>query len=80
MSTKKIVYAAICPICGRAPYSPFRTWHADGKVLAGCVDHFHNGHLQRASVSSHWHSRPEARRIRASLKDMRDGYVTEFAP
>jgi hypothetical protein len=73
----KIIYSQTCPTCGRAAYSPFRVY-VDDKVVSGCVDHFHGGHLVTPSQSASWHARPEAKRIRAATKAARSGFVTEL--
>lgn len=78
MKTSKIYTSTTCPICGKGPSTPARTYY-QGKVAAGCVDHFHTGHLVTPSESSFWHNRPEAKKIRAAIKAGRDGCVTEFA-
>lgn len=75
----KIYYSATCPICNRDAPSPARVYDASGKVLHGCVDHFHTGHLMTPSESAMWHARPAARKIRAAMKAGRDGCVTERA-
>lgn len=62
-----------CNTCGRAAGSPYRIFDARGKVIAGCVDDFHTGHLVTPSESSFWHNRPEAKKIRAILKKGRAG-------
>lgn len=78
MKTSKIFLSTTCPICGKAPSAPVRVFDG-GKVVQGCVDHFHTGHLVTPSESSFWHNRPEAKKIRAAIKAGRDGCVTEFA-
>lgn len=57
----------LCPTCGRANHSPYRTYDSRGKVTAGCVDEFHTGHLIPISESNFWHNRKEAKKIRADL-------------
>ena len=79
MTTRKVILAETCPTCCRDATSPFRIHAADGKVIAGCVDHFHTGHLVSPSSSSFWHSRPVAKTIRANNRKMRGGFVTERA-
>lgn len=74
----KIVHADSCPTCTRSAHSPFRTFDVHGKVVAGCVDHFHTGHLAPISESNRWHGRPAAAAIRRAAKAMRDGFVTEL--
>lgn len=59
----------VCPLCGRAPYSPFREYDKQGKVVAGCVDAIHTGRLASPSESNFWHNRLEARAIRKSELD-----------
>lgn len=54
---------ARCNTCGRPASAPFRRY-AEGKIVAGCVDDFHTGHLVTPSASSFWHNRPEAKKIR----------------
>jgi len=53
-----------CNTCGRQAWSPYRVYDERGKVLQGCVDEFHSGHLVTPSESSHWHNRKEAKKIR----------------
>jgi hypothetical protein len=78
MSAKsKIVFSEFCPTCGRHPWAPFRSY-LDNKIVDGCVDSFHSGHLVSPSQSSAWHLRREAAQIRAAQKKARDGYVTEY--
>lgn len=54
---------ARCNTCGRPASAPFRRY-AEGKIVAGCVDDFHTGHLVTPSASSFWHNRPEAKKMR----------------
>lgn len=75
----KIIHASTCPTCCRPAAAPFRVYDARGKVLSGCVDHFHTGHLVTPSESAMWHARPEAKRLRAQQRAMRDGYMSEAA-
>lgn len=79
MKTRQIFTSTTCPICGRGPSTPARVFTTRGRVLQGCVDHFHTGHLVTPSESAMWHARPEAVKIRAAMKAGRDGCVTEFA-
>lgn len=74
----KTFHATTCPTCTRIAAAPFRATDASGKIVNGCVDHFHTGHLVTPSASATWHSRPEAKRIRAKSKAGRGGCVTEF--
>lgn len=69
-------YSATCPTCGRPSAAPYRETDAHGKVLAGCVDEFHTGHLVTPSASAAWHARPDARRIRTASKAGRMGGIT----
>jgi hypothetical protein len=73
----KIILAAQCPTCARAPGSPYRVYDC-GRVARGCVDHFHTGHLVTPSESARWHARADAVRIRKEMRDSRHGYVTEY--
>src|SRR5579863_467859 len=75
--TQKVVFSSTCPTCGRGPNNPFRS-HFQLRIVSGCVDHFHTGHLVTPGDSAAWHARPEAKKIRAASKAMRDGWVTEF--
>ena len=54
---------ARCNTCGRPALAPFRRY-AEGKIVAGCVDDFHTGHLVTPSASSFWHNRLEAKKMR----------------
>jgi len=75
----KVVHAKTCPTCSRGPSVPYRvTDKGTGKVLQGCVDHFHTGHLMTPSESAWWHYRADAKKIRTRSRAMRDGYVTEY--
>lgn len=74
----KVFFATTCPICGKAPWAPPRTSDARGKMLSGCVDEFHTGHLILGE-SSFWHYRAEAKKIRAIIKAGRDGFVTVYS-
>ena len=54
---------ARCNTCAGPASAPFRRY-AEGKIVAGCVDDFHTGHLVTPSASSYWHNRPEAKKMR----------------
>lgn len=56
-----------CPTCTRRACDPFRRYDKTGRVLYGCVDAFHTGHLVTPSESARWHNRPQAKKIRAGL-------------
>jgi hypothetical protein len=73
----KVIKSELCPTCFRLPLDPFRQYNERGKVTAGCVDHFHTGHLRTGSESARWHGRPEAKKIRAGMERMRSGCVSE---
>lgn len=62
-----------CPTCGNSIYSPFRIYDKHGKVVQGCVDESHTGHLVTPSESARFHNRPEAKKIRAQLAKGRSG-------
>jgi hypothetical protein len=57
-----------CQTCNRPACNPFRIYDKQSKVIMGCVDDFHTGHLVSPSASSFWHYRPEAKKIRQELK------------
>lgn len=58
----------LCNTCGRPAHSPFRVYDERGKVIAGCIDNWHTGHLVTPSESSLWHNRPEAKKMRAARR------------
>lgn len=64
MDTHTTGRARFCSTCGRAPGSPFRVYDVHGKVISGCVDDFHTGHLITPSESARWHNRPVSKQIR----------------
>lgn len=56
-----------CPTCGGADGAPFRVYGGSAerhRVISGCVDSFHHGHLVTPSESAMWHYRPGAEAIR----------------
>lgn len=55
---------AICPVCCNKPGNPFRAFDKSGRVINGCVDATHTGHLVPISESQRWHMRPAAIDIR----------------
>ena len=57
-----------CPTCTRSKYDPFRQYDERGKVIAGCIDDYHTGHLTPISESNAWHSRKSAKQHRAANK------------
>ena len=46
---------ATCRTCTRTLGSPYRVYDERGKVIHGCVDPDHTGHLVTPSESAHWH-------------------------
>ncbi len=64
-------YLLECPSCTHPFHSPFRQYDSEGKVLMGCVDECHTGHLTSLSESQRWHQRPEAKAIRWKLREGR---------
>lgn len=74
----KVCFDTTCPTCFSPPANPYRVYR-DGKVLNGCVDHFHTGHIPSLTESLRWHNRPAAKAIRAANKKARGGFVTQFA-
>lgn len=60
-----------CPTCGQTRAAPYRRL-VDGKIVEGCIDASHTGHLVPISASSEWHDRPVARMMRAgTLADLK---------
>jgi hypothetical protein len=55
-----------CNTCGKSYDNPFRSYDYAGKVINGCVDKCHSGHLITISESNRWHNRIEAKQIRRS--------------
>lgn len=53
-----------CSTCGRGKYDPYRQYDEHGKVVFGCIDEFHVGHLVPISESNSWHMRKEAKKMR----------------
>jgi hypothetical protein len=73
-----VFFAATCPLCGRAPNSPgMQARNERGRMVQGCVDEFHTGHV--FGEAARWHNRPEAKKLRATLKTGRMGGVTHYA-
>ncbi len=73
---------SVCNTCGKTAGAPYRVYDVRGKVVQGCVDDFHTGHLVTPSESSFWHNRPAAKKIRAALKRGQSGkgYKTNPRP
>jgi hypothetical protein len=57
-----------CPTCTRGKYDPFRRHDERGKVIMGCIDDYHTGHLTLISESNNWHNRKDAKRWRTAAK------------
>jgi predicted secreted Zn-dependent protease len=55
-----------CNTCGRHVDHPYRRHDAHGKVIEGCIDDSHTGHLYGESLR--WHNRPAAKKLRAEAK------------
>ena len=51
-----------CTTCCRPVQTPYRRHDQGGKVVQGCVDSSHEGHV--FGESGRWHNRPEAKLIR----------------
>jgi hypothetical protein len=51
--------AANCCTCGHAAANPYRRI-AEGKIVEGCIDATHTGHLQPTSSTLAWHDRKQA--------------------
>lgn len=73
MNTTQTAEQTSCNTCGNSKYAPFRSYNEEDRIVMGCVDGFHTGHLVTPSQSSSWHVRPEAKKIRAALKRGREG-------
>ncbi len=54
-----------CSTCSRPVDAPWRLRSFDGRLVEGCVDAAHDGHLSGENAA--WHNRPEARRLRANV-------------
>ncbi len=54
-----------CPTCVRPVGAPYRR-SVNGKVVEGCIDECHTGHLYGTSLE--WHNRPVAKKLRAETK------------
>lgn len=63
-----------CPVCCQRADAPFRRHDQSGRIIHGCVDAFHTGHLVTLSSSSAWHNSTGAQEIRrqelARLKEI----------
>lgn len=55
-----------CPTCVRPASDPYRSYDSRGKVVSGCVDDFHTGHLVTPSESSMWHNSKAAKKLRTA--------------
>jgi hypothetical protein len=60
-----------CNTCCRPAHSPWRVYNENGKVVHGCIDEFHSGHLVTPSANSAWHNRPVAVKLRQQSKKFR---------
>lgn len=52
-----------CPTCARPAHDP-RTRYVGGRIVEGCVDAFHYGHVGTANNVAAWYYSPDAREIR----------------
>lgn len=55
-----------CTTCGRDPGSPYRRSDQRGKIIEGCIDDAHTGHIYGTSLR--WHMRPAAKQLRKESK------------
>lgn len=62
MNTTQITIT--CNTCCKPVSRPYRRIVA-GKIVEGCVDKSHNGHVIASTNSGAWHNRKEAKKIRA---------------
>lgn len=58
-----------CRTCGNAVSAPFRSWDTSGRIVHGCVDGDHTGHIV-GYESLRWHNRPEAKAARKALETL----------
>jgi hypothetical protein len=58
-----------CPTCTRSKYDPFRRYDERDRVIAGCIDDFHTGHLTPISASNDWHNRKFAKAHRRAIRE-----------
>lgn len=56
-----------CPICGKPVNAPSRRI-VDGRIVEGCIDDSHTGHLTPGTNSHAWHHRKSAKAHRAECK------------
>ncbi len=56
-----------CNTCVRPVASPYRRKDASGKIVEGCIDPCHEGHIFGDSLR--WHMRPAAKALRKQTKD-----------
>jgi hypothetical protein len=64
-STMGLMWNEQCPACFQAKDKPARQFDGENlKVITGCVDNFHTGHLIIPSESARWHYRKVAVKIR----------------
>jgi hypothetical protein len=74
LSCKGFMRSPVCNTCGNSAFSPYRVYDEYGKVIEGCVDEIHTGHLVTPSESSFWHTRKEAIKIRRDSQK----HLTQF--
>ena len=67
-----------CNTCTRPVASPFRRFDSNGKVIEGCVDAAHTGHIYGESLR--WHMRPAAKEIRKAATERLRAMLTPKAP
>jgi hypothetical protein len=57
-----------CPTCRRAVGAPYRRVEGvlgqGGRIVEGCVDASHAGHLIPGGYNAQWHDREEGRQVR----------------
>lgn len=62
-----------CLVCDRRVDDPYRVYNEHGKVVVGCVDESHSGHLVTPSESAWWHGRKEAKQLRRERREAQGG-------
>jgi hypothetical protein len=64
-----------CNTCTRPVASPYRRYDQAHKIIEGCVDAAHTGHLYGESLR--WHMRPAAKEIRKRSTERLRGLLSK---
>ena len=72
----------LCPTCNKPSDKPYRVYFQgveDGtlsdRIMQGCVDDFHTGHVTGRDAD--WHNRPDAVRVREAMARRR-GQISDY--